>query len=180
MRQPKNAPPIPIPPRVRSLVGARFGRLVVRFFAGMDKHRKSFWCCECDCGNFCRVPGTRLLGTGSNKEKGVQVSCGCARADPGIRLAARLRMPAKKRSDICRKMRKAVKNRQPAYSMDAHRAAELLGVTLERLEIMAKDGLIAYTYKRGALWLSSKDVSALIADRERKKNRCPLRAIFQR
>jgi hypothetical protein len=62
--------------------------------------------------------------------------------------------------------------RKPAYSMDAHRAAELLGVSVERIEVLASDGLIGSTYRRGALWVSSQDVSSMIATQQRNKKRC--------
>lgn len=167
---PKGTPSVP--PRVKSLIGCRFGRLLVRYYAGQDKHGKSLWCCVCDCGAVLRVPGSRLLGT-TGKERGhPQRSCGCERADPGIRRAARLKVPATRRKEICTKMRKAVRQRNPAYSMDAHRAAELLGVTVDRIEILVQDGLIGSTYRRGALWVSSNDVSNMIAAQQRNKRRC--------
>lgn len=169
MHQPKGTPAVP--PRVKSLIGCRFGRLLVRFYAGQDKQGKAYWCCLCDCGVVCRVPGGRLLGTSTNDGKG-QKSCGCEKADPAVRRAARMKMPAKKRRDICNTMRAAVKNRKPSYSMDAHRAAELLGVTVERIEILAQDGLIGSTSRKGELWVSSHDVSAMVATQQRNKKRC--------
>lgn len=170
MREPKGTPKIP--PRVKSLVGCRFGRLLVRYFAGQDRNGKSLWCCLCDCGAVCRVPGSRLLGnTGKDRGHG-QKSCGCERSDPGIRKAARMRMAPARRKQICNTMRANVKNRKPAYSMDAHRAAELLGVTVERIEVLVKDGLIGARFRRGALWVSSGDVSAMIAAQQRNKRRC--------
>src|SRR5271166_3570884 len=169
-RPPKGTPQIP--PRVKSLIGCRFGRLLVRYYAGQDKNGKSMWCCLCDCGVVLRVPGSRLLGT-TGKDRGhPQKSCGCERADPGVRKAARMRMPAKKRRDICDKMRAAVKHRKPAYSMDAHRAAELLGVTKERIEVLVQDGLLAATIRKGELWVSSQDVSDMVAAQQRNKKRC--------
>ena len=167
---PKGTPTVP--PRVKSLIGCRFGRLLVRYFAGQDKHGKSLWCCVCDCGAVLRVPGSRLLGT-TGKERGhPQKSCGCERADPGVRRAARLKMPPKRRKEICSTMRAAVKNRKSAYSLDAHRAAELLGVSVERVEILAQDGMLGSTIRRGALWVSSGDVAAMIATQQRNKRRC--------
>lgn len=167
MHEPLGTPKVP--PRVKSLVGCRFGRLLVRYFAGQDKNGKSLWCCVC----VCRVPGSRLLGNTGKKDRGHgQKSCGCERADSGIRKAARLKVPPKRRAEICSKMRRAVKHRKPAYSMDAHRAAELLGVSVERIEILAQDGLIGSTFRRGALWVSSGDVSAMIAAQQRNKRRC--------
>ena len=161
-----------VPPRVKSLIGCRFGRLLVRYYAGQDKGGRSLWCCLCDCGTVCRVPGSRLLGnTGRDRGHG-QKSCGCERADSGIRKAARLKVAPARRREICDKMRRSVKHRKPAYSMDAHRAAELLGVTLERIEVLVTDGLLGGTSRRGALWVSSQDVSAMIATQQRNKRRC--------
>jgi hypothetical protein len=162
-----------VPPRVRSLIGCRFGRLLVRYYAGSDRHGRSYWCCLCDCGVVCRIPGSRLMGnTGREGKDHPQVSCGCARADPGIRKAARLTMPPARRKEICLKMRSAVRHRKPAYSMDAHRAAELLGVSVERIEALALDGMLGSTTRRGALWVSSQDVSSMIAVQQRNKRRC--------
>lgn len=173
-RPPKGTPQIPA--KVKSLIGCRFGRLLVRYYAGQDKHGKSMWCCLCDCGAVCRVPGTRLLGTSGRERLGhPQKSCGCERADPAVRKAAWAKLPKAKRKECdarCAAMHKAVRNRKPAYSMDAHRAAELLGVTVERIEIMVQDGIIGSRMKRGALWVSSNDVSALIATQQRNKRRC--------
>ena len=83
-----------------------------------------------------------------------------------------MNVPRKRRAEICDRMRKSVHARKPAYSMDAHRAAELLGVTVERIEILANDGLLGSTFRRGALWVSSGDVSAMIAVQQRNKRRC--------
>jgi len=69
-------------------------------------------------------------------------------------------------------MRSCVKVRKPAYAMDAHRAAELLGVSVERIEILAQDGMLGSTYRRGELWVSSRDVSDMIATQQRNKKRC--------
>lgn len=158
---------------MKSLVGKRFGRLKVSAFAGFGSGvSRPYWCCLCDCGNTCRVEGRLLLGTKDSNPKHRQVSCGCARADPEVRRKARMNVPASKRAAICKKMRKAVKDRKPAYSMDACRAAELLGVSEERIEILAKDGVFGYTYRKGALWVSSGDVARLIGEQERNKKRC--------
>ena len=82
-RKPKGTPEIP--PCVKSLIGCRFGRLLVRYFAGKDKHGSALWCCICDCGTVLRVPGKRLLGTSTSEKGHPQISCGCARADPAVR-----------------------------------------------------------------------------------------------
>ena len=177
-RKRKLDPPIPIPPRVRSLIGCRFGRLLVKYFAGMDAHRKSHWCCECDRGAIVRVSGARLIGT-TGKGAATQKSCGCLRADPGIRRAARLTMPRQRRAEICAKMRKNVRHRRPAYALPVERAAELLGITTGEAELLARDGEIGYTMRGGHMWLSSKDVMARCAERERVKNRCVARTILR-
>jgi len=157
---------------MKSLVARRFGRLKVTAFAGFGRGvSRPFWCCLCDCGNTCRVEGRLLLGT-KDSAKHRQVSCGCARADPEVRRKARLKVPPKKRAAICRKMREAVTKKSRAYSMDVLRAAELLGVSEQRVEIMAKDGILGYTYRKGTLWVSSENVASLIASQERNQKRC--------
>ena len=159
---------------MKSLVGHRFGRLKVTAFAGFGRGvSRPFWCCLCECGNTCRVEGRLLLGT-KDRAKHRQVSCGCARADPEVRREARMKVPAKKRAQICRKMRQAVTRKSIPYCMDVARAAALLDVSQERIEIMAKDKLLGHCYRRGAMWVSSEDVATLIATQERNKKRCKL------
>jgi len=67
--------------RRRSLVGIRFTRLKVIFYAGMRQRpdgkvlrKRATWLCMCDCGTLCRIEGNTLLA-GSTK------SCGCLRSD---------------------------------------------------------------------------------------------------
>jgi hypothetical protein len=159
------------PARVRSLIGRRFGRLKVQAYGGAAKWGKTMWCCQCDCGALCRVPGRNLLA----QDKHRQVSCGCARADPQVRWAARMKLPAAVRQAICRKMRNAVRERKPAFSLSAEAAAEILGCSVERVEIMAEDGLLGSRRKKGALYVSSGDVSAVLAQQEREQRRCAIR-----
>lgn len=40
-------------------------------------------------------------------------------------------------------------------------AAELLGVSEQRVEVMAQDGVLGSTYRKGALYVSSEDVNGL-------------------
>jgi len=54
------------------LVGQRFGRLVVKEFAGRDRRNNAFWSCLCDCGNNSIVYGSDL-------KEGKTQSCGCYR-----------------------------------------------------------------------------------------------------
>lgn len=56
--------------RKLSLVGTRFGRLVVTEEVGRDKHQEVLWRCVCDCGNEKIVVGS-LLTSGKTR------SCGC-------------------------------------------------------------------------------------------------------
>ena len=53
-----------------SMVGKRFGRLVVLRFAGIDKRRNALWLCRCDCGKETIVQGMHLLSMHTR-------SCGC-------------------------------------------------------------------------------------------------------
>jgi hypothetical protein len=56
--------------KINDLKGARFGKLVVIEFQGLNNHRKSLWLCKCDCGNKKTVVGNSL-------SSGLVVSCGC-------------------------------------------------------------------------------------------------------
>lgn len=156
----------------RSMVGRRFGRLRVKAYAGQDKWGKTCWCCECDCGTRVTVPGRRLLAQ-DGKHK--QVSCGCARRDPMVRWQARMKVPPKKRVAICKKMRAAVREHPGPFKLDAHHAAELLGVSLERVEILAQDGALRCVRRRGALYVSSEDVSSLLSMQCEERKRCASR-----
>lgn len=66
--------------RVVDLTGERFGRLVVREFAGCRcvskklKQRAAWWTCDCDCG------GT-LTTRASSLKVGYTKSCGCLSVD---------------------------------------------------------------------------------------------------
>jgi len=159
---------------VRSLVGQKFGLLTVTHFAGTGpKDRHSYWCCQCECGATLRVHGGALLGTRDAKHKGhPQKSCGCLRADPEVRRLARAKVAPERRREICEKMRAAVTNRKPAYSLSADRAAELLGVSSERIQALAADGMIGATVRRGYLFVSSREIASMIASMERSKRRC--------
>jgi 5-methylcytosine-specific restriction endonuclease McrA len=53
-----------------NLVGQKFGRLVVKEFAGKDKWKQILWLCICECGNEIIVR-SGLLKNGHTK------SCGC-------------------------------------------------------------------------------------------------------
>lgn len=55
--------------RKDSIIGKRFGRLVV-LKKSKTKNNKSYWECQCDCGNICVVSRSNLKG-------GVTKSCGC-------------------------------------------------------------------------------------------------------
>lgn len=58
----------------KSLVGQRFGKLVVKEYKGVDKFRNSLWLCECDCGRTTIEKGTML--TKGQVTQGRVVSCG--------------------------------------------------------------------------------------------------------
>ena len=52
------------------IVGKRFGKLVVKSYAGIDKHGARLYECECDCGNTTILPKYSLVGDRTH-------SCGC-------------------------------------------------------------------------------------------------------
>lgn len=59
-----------MPPRI-DLTGQRFGRLVVKNFAGTSTGREAIWSCKCDCGKTVIVRGVNL-------RNGHTKSCGCS------------------------------------------------------------------------------------------------------
>jgi hypothetical protein len=90
---------IPLPINTIDETGNRYGRLVVLEYAGREEPLEAGqggparWLCQCDCGNQIAVRGKRL-------RVGRQVSCGCERADPNIRQAARMKVSARRRKAI--------------------------------------------------------------------------------
>jgi hypothetical protein len=79
--------------KVRDLFGESFGRLTVIGGHEVREDRYAWWPCRCACGRKLPVRGTRLTS-------GRQVSCGCARADPDVRRAARWAVSPKRRQAI--------------------------------------------------------------------------------
>lgn len=94
----------------RSLLGMRFGRLVVQEYdeARTPGDHHAHWRCVCDCGQSVVVRGAKLTA-------GRVVSCGCWRADPAVRQAARLRTPARRRKQIA-KLGGRAKNNSPSVA----------------------------------------------------------------
>jgi hypothetical protein len=85
-----------MPREITSLRGRRFGRLRVPRNAEPEvREGKAYWPTICDCGNEQVIRGTKL----TSEEV---VSCGCAKADPEVRRAARLQTPAGRRKAISR------------------------------------------------------------------------------
>ena len=66
------------PKRVILQTGDRFGRLVVKNFAGVrqvsPKSTRRVYLCSCDCGNEVEIPGSQLRSGGT-------FSCGCLREE---------------------------------------------------------------------------------------------------
>ncbi|MCM1237408.1 MAG: AP2 domain-containing protein [Ruminococcus flavefaciens] len=56
------------------LTGQRFGRLLVKEYAGKDNSGRARWLCSCDCGQQCTVSVSQLT-------RGRTKSCGCLRKD---------------------------------------------------------------------------------------------------
>src|SRR6266436_4992678 len=61
-------------PAFRDLTCQKFGRLTVVHFAGKDKHGRSTWLCQCDCGKQTTVEMSQIV-TGRTQ------SCGCIKMD---------------------------------------------------------------------------------------------------
>lgn len=52
------------------LLNRRFGMLVVKEYSHIDEHHRSYWICQCDCGNIKTISRASLVGKKSQ-------SCGC-------------------------------------------------------------------------------------------------------
>lgn len=57
-----------------SIVGMRFGILVVKEFAGLNKQKRRQWLCECDCGKSKIIRADAL-------SSGTTTTCGCRNLD---------------------------------------------------------------------------------------------------
>jgi hypothetical protein len=86
---------IALPKNTIDETGHRYGRLVVLEYAGTNNSRNSMWYCLCDCG-------TGVIASSKRLRNGRSVSCGCYRANPEIRRAARMKTPARRRKAIAR------------------------------------------------------------------------------
>lgn len=148
-------------------INRKFGRLKVRHLLPPDRFRHNYACCLCDCGATVRVRIAKLVS-------GRQKSCGCWRADSEIRHCARLKVPRNKRKAIAQSGAEASRRKphRSPYCLDSKRAAELLGVSTERIEIMAKDGLLGFRYRNHTLFVGAEDVAQLLAEQSRQKKRC--------
>ena len=81
---------------IRDLAGKRFGRLRIPNTAEPEiRDRHAYWPYVCDCGRKGHARGSKLVAGGI-------VSCGCERADPNIRQAARMKTSARQRKAIAR------------------------------------------------------------------------------
>lgn len=69
-----------------------FGWLLVLEHSGRDE-RKHYYRCMCKCGKVLEVRADRLV-------YGRQKSCGCMRANPDVRRAARMTIPPERRAEI--------------------------------------------------------------------------------
>ncbi len=84
----------PLPRGTTDETGHRYGRLLVVSYAGRDQPQgQALWLCRCDCGGAATVRGAKLRA-------GSTVSCGCERADSGVRQAARGKVGQAKRREI--------------------------------------------------------------------------------
>ncbi len=59
---------------MENLIGKRFERLLVKSYAGIDKNKRHYWICECDCGNKTKVISHSLQSKHTK-------SCGCYSRD---------------------------------------------------------------------------------------------------
>lgn len=57
-------------PLIKDITGHKYGSLTVIKLLGKDKHNKSVWECQCECGGTTSV-------TSNNLKRGITKSCGC-------------------------------------------------------------------------------------------------------
>ena len=89
------------------LTGKHYGRLLVVELHHVDDWHHSHWKCICDPEKGgCGKP---MISRENRLKRFRTVSCGCWRADPAVRRAARLKMPVKRRKQIARMGGKARK-----------------------------------------------------------------------
>jgi hypothetical protein len=91
---------IPLPKNTIDETGHTYGRLKVQEYAGL-LDAKAAWQCRCECRGKTGHPG-QAIARGDRLRTGRIVSCGCERADPNIRQAARMKTPPKRRVQIAR------------------------------------------------------------------------------
>ena len=58
------------PHAATNIKGAKYGKLTVVHFVGLNRHNQAQWLCRCECGNHCIV-GAHNLRTKNT------MSCGC-------------------------------------------------------------------------------------------------------
>lgn len=63
-----------------TIIGKRFGRLVVLSLVGRTRHRHTTWMCRCDCGQSVTLSRTSFKS---------QQSCGCLRREATSMMAVR-------------------------------------------------------------------------------------------
>lgn len=56
--------------KMLDLADQKFGDLLVREFAGYNKHKHKLWLCECTCGNTVKTTTQQLRA-------GLKTNCGC-------------------------------------------------------------------------------------------------------
>lgn len=61
-------------PKRLDIVGNRYGRLIVKNYVQQNKHGKSVWECQCDCGEILAILGSCLT-------RGTTTSCGCVKSE---------------------------------------------------------------------------------------------------
>lgn len=94
-------------PQRENLSRRRFGRLVVQEFHEI-RAKQAYWWCACDCNpeEWISVKGAKL-----KSKSHPQMSCGCYRADPAVRQAARLEVSPARRKAISEMGGQAIKKK---------------------------------------------------------------------
>lgn len=106
---------------MENLVGRDFNYLTVLEYSHSDSKYRSYWVCECVCGNIKTVRRDKLTGDST-------ISCGCYHSKQvKEKLAGKNKLPEgiSSRNDVYHQYRKSAKNRSFSFELSMEQFEEL-------------------------------------------------------